>query len=107
VSTAICFLFVVERKALAVERELVVAKSALQSGNELAAEDTAEDLDGQQECQGRGKTRPVVRSKSRPVDSLEGGDMRGVWDLESSGRRHTPRGAFAPESSDGWDGTGA
>ncbi len=40
---------VAERQTLAVKPKLVVAKSASESGHELAAEDAAEHLDGQKE----------------------------------------------------------
>ncbi len=67
-------LFVVERKALAVERELVVAKSASQSSDELAAEDTAEHLDGQQE--GRARRYPVCLIRRQTAAGHDTVDMR-------------------------------
>src|SRR3981189_2889684 len=83
---------VVERKALAVERELVVAKSASQSGNELAAEDTAEDLDGQQE--GRARRYPVClirRQTAAGHDAVDvGGGLQGLSPGVQDGEQADP-----------------
>ena len=38
------------------------------------------------------KREPVWRSKSSPVEGVK--ELRGVWRLERSGRRHSPRSAF-------------
>ena len=73
------------------ERELVVAKSASQSGNELAAEDTAEDLDGQQE--GRARRYPVCLIRRQTAAGHDAVDVRvglqglspGVQDGEQAG----------------------
>src|SRR5260370_28053836 len=67
-------LFVVERRALAAERELAVAKSASQSSDELAAEDTAEHLDGQEEV--RARRYPVALIRRQTAAGHDTVDMR-------------------------------
>ena len=54
-----------EWTALTIEQELVAAKSTPQSRHELAAENTAEDFDGEEETGARGDPARVVRGTVR------------------------------------------
>ena len=73
--------------------------------NDLAAEAEHNVVMGQGAyCQGRSKTRPLRRSKSRPLLVRRGCfGLRGVWCLERSGRHHIPRN-LARVGGAGWLG---
>ena len=68
------------------ELELAFAECGLETGNELAAEDTAEHLDGQEEGSARGGPARMVRRESACGDDAV--DMRMMLQSLVPGMEH-------------------
>ncbi len=75
-----------ERCEMAVELELAFAERGLETGNDLAAEDTAEHLDGQEESSARGGPARMVRRESACGDDAV--DMRMMLESLVPGMEH-------------------